>query len=185
MKRCPGCGVQKPHHDYYKNKRRKDGVSVYCKVCFSEKRKERYERNKSKYNKRSSDYYFKNKEKIMEAHKRWRAKDKERTKKMMHNARKQWERNNKHVIREKGANRRANEGKASLGGAYKKETRKIYKLAHSAGMTVDHIWPIKGENFCGLHVPWNLQIMTSEENTVKYNHPPDVWEIKRIEKGFA
>jgi 5-methylcytosine-specific restriction endonuclease McrA len=44
----------------------------------------------------------------------------------------------------------------------------IYK-ACPEGFTVDHIIPLKGENVSGLHVPFNLQYLTREENYKKGN----------------
>jgi hypothetical protein len=37
---------------------------------------------------------------------------------------------------------------------------------------VDHVHALRGENFSGLHVPWNLRVIPSSANARKSNKPP-------------
>lgn len=57
--------------------------------------------------------------------------------------------------------------------------RHIYEQAKTLGMHVDHIIPLQGDNVSGLHVEYNLQLLTPEENKKKGNRfDPDLYVHK-------
>lgn len=77
-----------------------------------------------------------------------------------------------------GANRKERIRRATpawLSPAHRKEIKEIYEAAGYVSLItgepyqVDHIVPLLGKIVCGLHVPWNLQVLTASENASKGN----------------
>lgn len=54
---------------------------------------------------------------------------------------------------------------------HKRQIRALYieAAARDGEWHVDHVYPLRGKNSCGLNVPWNLQIITADENRKKGN----------------
>ena len=55
--------------------------------------------------------------------------------------------------------------------SFYKESRRLTKETGEQ-YSVDHIWPLKGKTCHGLHVPWNLRVITFSDNCKKKNSMP-------------
>lgn len=116
--------------------------------------------------------------------KEWSRKNPERKKEL---ARRYWEINHEHERarlnaldtperkRENLARYRARKENAMptwLTTKHKAQIRSIYAEATKRGLEVDHAVPIRSKIVCGLHVPWNLQLLTPNANKTKSNRLP-------------
>lgn len=79
-----------------------------------------------------------------------------------------WRKANKEKVYAENALRRAKKLKATPAWVDKEGLKKVY-MDCPEGYEVDHIVPLNSNLVCGLHVPWNLQYLTREENLRKNN----------------
>lgn len=92
-----------------------------------------------------------------------------------------WKVNNLTAVRADTKNRRRKHRQATppwLTRRQKTEMRAMYQIAITMSKTtgeryvVDHIWPLRSDLVSGLHVPWNLRVVTQAENGLKSNKLP-------------
>jgi hypothetical protein len=184
-KYCSKCKLLLDINLFPKDRYQRSGYACDCKSC----RKDYRTKNKEKLNKARIEYVLKNRKKYAEYSKKWRNKNPEKAKEVF----KKWADKNPEKIKSinrqyakkyawkmtaKVSKRRGLKLSATpkwLSFEQLNEIDLIYKkskeLTTSTGIkhNVDHIIPLKGKNICGLHVPWNLRIITEKENLKKSN----------------
>lgn len=182
MKICKKCTKEKEIDDFYRKHDTPDGRARVCKLCDNERNKvrqksEKYKTNRLTYyrkyvesNKEKLKLYFHqyfkdHREEYRARERKWRKNNPERSKELGRKNFQKPSRKKKHKANQ--AMRRAIKLKAIIPG-FDEEVKLIYQNC-PIGYEVDHIVPLRGKNVCGLHVPWNLQYLTVEENRKKGN----------------
>lgn len=158
MKFCSNCGIEKPLDEFYDNKNKKDGKHCHCKECSRALKRE---------------WAAKNKDKVASYDKEWQEKNKDKKAKSY----KKWQQTHKGFVNSINSKRRADEKAATPSWADLDKIRSFYNVAQyldwaSGGFVkhhVDHIVPLRGKNVCGLHVEYNLQVLTQDDNLRKSN----------------
>ena len=163
MKHCYKCNTCKDELLFGKNKSKHDGLATECKDCKRAMDRDYAARHREKAKQRASKWYYDNLEYALEQRriigKKWRAENKDK------NA-------------AKATRYRASKLNATptwLTKEQHKQIESVYWLAQlQSELTdtkyhVDHIVPLKGKTVCGLHVPWNLQVLEALDNISKGN----------------
>lgn len=149
--------------------------------------RQRYKENKEHISDQRKKYYRENKERISEYHRKYYEDNKEyilsqvseyrdRNKPYVNERQREWKKVNRDKVAATVAKRRARKLQRTLelSPYHQSETLHIYEqaalLRHLGyDVQVDHIIPLQGKIVSGLHVPWNLQIISSEDNIRKGN----------------
>lgn len=178
MKTCSKCKEQKEFSEFHKQKDKEDGHRSHCKLCRKSGTRDYYNKNKEIILEKCAIYYLQNTDRIRTKALDYRNNNLERVR--------AYDR-----IRVRPATLRYKAQKAKNYADYRarklKATPKwltsdqhswiLWHYKHARAMTemygesyeVDHKLALQGETYCGLHVPWNLQVMTKSENSSKGN----------------
>ena len=164
MLKCTKCNITKNESEFHKWSSHKRGYRYHCKEC-----------RKGEGAKYKRAHYHKNKETYKDRHNKWIEDNREQYNEYMRD----WRKDNLEYGTPKQAAdsayyRRAKR-QASLYNFQKEKILEVYRLCSklkkelNLNLQVDHIYPITNDKMSGLHVWWNLQIITAKENQSKSN----------------
>lgn len=192
LKTCCKCEVAKPLIAFGRLSEAKDGLTYACLDCTRAKMKawrlanrdrdraakNRWaEENRDKLKEKSHRYYAENRDKHQTACKRWADKNREKRRGYTY----KWVGQNKAIKYAWNAKRRAaklNAMPSWLSAIELAQIQEMYDVAIAkttqTGIEhhVDHIHPLQGDGFNGLHVPWNLRVIPAFDNLSKHNRLP-------------
>jgi hypothetical protein len=173
-KKCSKCKEEKLFSEFARRKTSKDGRDSHCKYCVNHYHKSN-KQHISEYNKQ---YKEANKEQIAEYSKEYGKHYYELNKDQISEQHRQYKKFNRFKFNALNAKRKARKLQATPNWLTSEELDQIeefYKEAQTLKSVtgkqyhVDHIVPLQGKSVCGLHVPWNLQILEASENIRKSN----------------
>jgi hypothetical protein len=187
MKTCAACGRNKELTAFAIRRRSLDGRYYYCKECDKAKAAAWRHANRQRHCKATAEWRAKNPEWQKRNVREWAQKNPQRKRELAkrsyekHKERyakksKMWRAENKSRILLLNKRRLGRLGQATppwLTAIQKAQIDEYYEIAAARTTQlgvrheVDHIHPLWGRNFRGLHVPWNLQVLTASENRSK------------------
>lgn len=174
VKTCSKCKTEKHLNCFNKDAQKKDGLNSQCSDCKSALNKNWYANNKQRKQIQQNKYRESNKDRLDKKATEYR----QRNKKAIRSKIALWQQSNKDKVAFYASNRRARQTQATplwLTNEQFKQIEEFYSMAKELETVfpwkqhVDHIIPINGKTVCGLHVPWNLQILSMKANLAKGN----------------
>lgn len=180
MKICNLCGMTKAHSEFYKlqpGQGDRFGLSARCKECERPRRLQWHKDNPLRSKAMRKAGYAKTKKEASEYAKAYRKTNPESVKAAF----KKWQDNNRAKLTAKQRAKDAHKKRATppwLSFIQQAQIAEFYELADARrtqtgkDFHVDHIFPLDGKKFSGLHVPWNLQVISAFDNLSKKNRIP-------------
>lgn len=156
---CSKCETDKLLSEFHKKTQSKDGYRTICRPCRKPARALQYFNNKSEILIQTAVYRRKNLPLYRQATLFWRSKNPGKV----------------NAARARYAAACLKRTPSWLSKDQLDHIQMFYEAAVSLTKElgikfhVDHIMPLRGKNSSGLHVPWNLQVITAEENQRKGN----------------